>query len=437
MKIRYPAALTIAGSDSGGGAGIQADLKTFAALGVHGTSIITSLTAQNTLAVAEVYNSPPRFIEAQFKAIHGDFKIEAAKTGMLGTKKIIKTVSKEVGDYPLVVDPVMVAESGGRLLEEDAISVLVKELLPKALVVTPNIYEAEMLGGVRIEGIDEMKKACEAISKQGCAVIVKGGHLNATDVLYSGGEFHLLEGEVIEKGAHGSGCAFSAAITAELAKGSGLLEAAAKAKSFITSAISLGYDPGRGAGVVNPAGQAVLNSEKFAAISELGRAVERLDKESGFERLVPEVGINFVYALPNATDVEEVAGICGRIVKTSSGAKRVGKIGFGCSKHVASIVLTAMKHDPSVRSAMNIIYDLEVFGVCEKHLKVAGFDREKEPKGTSTMEWGTASAIETHGSVPDAIYDKGGTGKEAMIRLLGRDPEEVLGKAMQVLRGLD
>ena len=178
-------ALTIAGSDSGGGAGIQADLKTFAALGVHGVAVITSLTAQNTLAVRDIFDVPVAFVGAQFRAIHEDFKIRAAKTGMLSSREIIETVAGEVGSYPLVVDPVMVAASGGRLLRSDAVEALTEKLFPKAALVTPNLFEAQVLSGLKIRSTGDMRKAAKKISKLGCSVLVKGGHLNATDILYS------------------------------------------------------------------------------------------------------------------------------------------------------------------------------------------------------------------------------------------------------------
>ena len=244
-------ALTIAGSDSGGGAGIQADLKTFAAMKVHGLSIITSLTAQNTLAVREVFDVPVEFIKAQFDAIHEDFDVKAAKTGMLSSREIIRTVVKNVRGYPLVVDPVMVAESGGKLLKDDAVLTIQKKLLKKAVLVTPNLFEAEILSGIEIKDIDDMKNAARIISSSGCSTIVKGGHLNATDVLYHEGEFHIFKARKIGGGAHGSGCTFASAITAGLSKEKDLLSSIKDAKRFISRGIKNAYSPGKGVRVVN------------------------------------------------------------------------------------------------------------------------------------------------------------------------------------------
>ncbi|NOZ77377.1 MAG: bifunctional hydroxymethylpyrimidine kinase/phosphomethylpyrimidine kinase [Euryarchaeota archaeon] len=425
-------ALTIAGSDSGGGAGIQADLKTFAALGVHGTSVITSLTAQNTQAVEAVQDVPPDFIEAQFDALHRDFDIKAAKTGMLSSSAIIETVMEKLGDYPLVVDPVMVAESGGRLLEEDAVESL-KGLFPKAAVITPNLAEAEVLTGMEIRSIDDMKDAAEKMAGHGCSVLVKGGHLNATDVLYHGGEFHVFEGELLGGGAHGSGCTMASAVCACLAKGYDLVDAVSEAKDFVTRAIANAHSPGRGAPVVNQLRDILDASERYRVREALAGVVARMEGR-GFAPFIPEVGTNMAYALPRARDSGDVCAISGRVVRVSGRARAVGSLEFGASKHVAAIVLAAMAHDPGVRCAVNIRYSPETVDACKRAgLSVASFSREEEPEGVSTMEWGTDSAIRSMGRVPDVIYDRGGVGKEAMVRVLGRDPEDVWQKLQRVI----
>ncbi|MEM4507900.1 MAG: bifunctional hydroxymethylpyrimidine kinase/phosphomethylpyrimidine kinase, partial [Acidilobaceae archaeon] len=206
-------AITIAGSDSGGGAGIQADLKTFAALGVHGTTAITSITAQNTYQVTAVHDVPPEIVYEQIKAVAEDMGIDAGKTGMLSNKEIILAVARALSDYPfpLVIDPVMVAKSGARLLREDALEALKRELLPKAKVITPNRWEAEILAGFKIETLEDAKKAAEVIAEgYGCeAVVVKGGHLkieDSSDILYWQGRHYKIPGPRIEDACtHGTG----------------------------------------------------------------------------------------------------------------------------------------------------------------------------------------------------------------------------------------
>ncbi|GBC93759.1 Pyridoxine kinase [bacterium HR15] len=246
-------AMTIAGSDSGGGAGIQADLKTFAALGVYGTSAITALTAQNTLGVQGVFPVDPDFVGQQIDSIMADIGADAAKTGMLFSEAIIRMVAARVRRWNirnLVVDPVMVAKSGDRLLREDAIDALRCELLPLALVVTPNLGEASVLAGFPVQDKPAMQEAARAIHALGARwVVVKGGHLPdcADDLLYDGEQFLWLPGERIDTPhTHGTGCAFSAAIAAFLAKGSEVPEAVRRAKEYLTAGLRAAVPIGAG-----------------------------------------------------------------------------------------------------------------------------------------------------------------------------------------------
>jgi hydroxymethylpyrimidine/phosphomethylpyrimidine kinase len=257
--VKLPVALTIAGSDSGGGAGIQADLKTFAALGVHGTSAITAITAQNTVTVTEIHEVPVRVIRAQIDAVVEDIGVQAAKTGMLASADIIEAVSaaiKEHGITNLVVDPVMVAKGGARLLHNDAIAALYRHLLPLAAVVTPNLPEAEVLLGRSITTLDDRRQAARDLVALGPrAAVVKGGHADsdATDFYWDGIEMVELVGRRIDtRNTHGSGCAFSAAIAAGLAKGQDPLAALRAAKAFIGGAIEHSLELGSGHGPVNP-----------------------------------------------------------------------------------------------------------------------------------------------------------------------------------------
>ncbi len=257
--MKLPVALTIAGSDSGGGAGIQADLKTFAALGVHGTSALTAITAQNTVDVIEVLELPPELVRAQIDAVVSDIGVDAAKTGMLSSAPIIDAVATAVLELSigkLVVDPVMVAKSGARLLREDAIDAMRRKLVPLAAVLTPNIPEAEVLLGRPIASLDERRAAAlELVSMGARAVVVKGGHAegDAVDIYWDGSELVELSATRVETAnTHGSGCAFSAAIAAGLARGLEPLAAVQAAKRFITDAIEFSLELGHGHGPVNP-----------------------------------------------------------------------------------------------------------------------------------------------------------------------------------------
>ena len=251
-------ALTIAGSDSGGGAGIQADLKTFAALGVYGSSAITALTAQNTLGVQGVYPVDPEFVGQQIDSVMSDIGAHAAKTGMLFSAEIIQVVAERVrrwGIERLVVDPVMVAKSGDRLLREDAIDALWRELLPLAHIITPNLGEASVLAGFEVRDKPTMEQAARVIHALGARiVVVKGGHLAdcADDLVYDGASMRWLPAEHIDTPhTHGTGCTFSAAIAALLAQGHEPLEAIARAKDYLTAALRAAQPIGAGHSPVN------------------------------------------------------------------------------------------------------------------------------------------------------------------------------------------
>jgi len=253
-------ALTIAGSDSGGGAGIQADLKTFTVLGVYGMSAVTALTAQNTCGVSGVHTVPPEFVVEQIDAVVGDIGVDAVKTGMLANAAIIAAVADAVRRHnvgALVVDPVMVAESGAALLEPAARDVLLRELVPLATLVTPNIHEVRALTGIEVCSAADLREAARALVAGGAkACLVKGGHLPgdvAVDVFDDGREVReLVAARVPSRHTHGTGCQLSAAITACLAQGLSLVAAVERAKAFIEVAIQGGLALGRGAGPANP-----------------------------------------------------------------------------------------------------------------------------------------------------------------------------------------
>jgi hydroxymethylpyrimidine kinase/phosphomethylpyrimidine kinase len=251
-------ALTIAGSDSGGGAGIGADLKTFQALGVHGTCAITAITSQNTMGVQAVFDVPPRVIESQIDSVMADFGVAFAKTGMLSRVKTVESVAHKVREYglKLVVDPVMAAESGGRLLNPDAVEALKTLILPMAAVTTPNVYEASILSGIEVRDVESARAACKAIHDMGAGcVVVTGGHMGGVDVLYDGTNFKVFKGELVKGGTHGTGCTYSAAVTAYLCRGEGIESACSKAKEFVRNAVLGSMDVGHGVRPVNPGGK--------------------------------------------------------------------------------------------------------------------------------------------------------------------------------------
>ena len=252
--------LTIAGSDSGGGAGIQADLKTFAALGAYGMSAVTAITAQNTLGVTAVQEISLDVIDAQIDAVVDDIGVDAVKTGMLSSPEIVRLVARKAGEHGfdrLVVDPVMVAATGARLLRESAVEAVRQDLIPAATVVTPNTFEAEVITGLSVTTEAEMKEAAKAIHSLGPRyVVVKGGHIRgtgqSTDLLFDGRDFIEFPAPRIETmSTHGTGCTFASAIAAGLARGLGVPDAVGEAKDYVTRAIATAFPVGQGKGPLN------------------------------------------------------------------------------------------------------------------------------------------------------------------------------------------
>ncbi len=437
--MKPPVALTIAGSDSGGGAGIQADLKTFAAYDVHGLSVITSVTAQNSAGVRGSHDTPADFVGSQIDAVVEDFDVKWAKTGMVSNSKIIETIGDKAKeqDFGLVVDPVMVAADGSRLLEEEAVEEM-KNFLTGSELVTPNTIEAGVLAGTDVETVENMKEAAERISELGPeGVLIKGGHLDTEkiiNVLFREGEFTIFEEpRVPTPKVHGTGCAFSAAITAGLAKGFELEKAIEEAGDFMVDSIRGRLSVGGGSESVNPMARYWKVTSGSREIEEVQRAAKELVNSPEFARLIPEVGTNVAMAPEGARGRDEVVGLTGRIIKVDGRPYLGGVPAPGGSEHVANIIITARKYDPSIRAAMNVRYSERILEKCrELDLGIQEFDRENEPPGVKTMEWGTERAIEKAGGVPNLIYDEGSVGKEPMIRILGEKATEVGKTALRI-----
>lgn len=437
--------LTIAGSDSGGGAGVQADLKTITLLGEYGMSVLTGLTAQNTSGVYDIHEVPARFVEKQIEVVLSDIGADAVKTGMLVNEEIVEVVAKKIVQYgvkKVVVDPVMVAKSGASLLREGGRDALIRRLIPLAMVVTPNLMEASTISRSKVGNLEEMKRAAHRIYRFGPKyVLIKGGHLKgmAVDVLYDGKRFMEMEAKRIEsKNTHGTGCTFASAIATFLAKGEEVPEAVRRAKDFITLAIQSGIKIGKGNGPTNPTAYILKEMERYRVIQELKKAIEIL-KGQKIGYLVPEVSSNLGYALPFAETIDDVAAFPGRIIRFKDSILTPSDPEFGASQHIARIILTLMKFDSDYRSAMNIRYSKEnVANLKEKGFAVSQFDRRFEPKRFKEKEgfslvWGVEQVLRKLKRVPDFIYDQGGVGKEPMIRVLGRSPMEVVNKILKAV----
>jgi hydroxymethylpyrimidine/phosphomethylpyrimidine kinase len=436
-----PVALTIAGSDSGGGAGIQADLKTMEAMGAFGTSAVTAVTAQNTRGVESTHVLPVEEVEAQVEAVLSDFDVRAVKTGMLATESLVSSVADRAAglDVPLVVDPVMVAATGDRLLDpgaEDAYG----ELLAAATLATPNADEAEVLTGTGVTDHASAVEAGERLLETGVdAALVKGGHVPGDvvrDVLVTDGGVETFEHPRVDTDAtHGSGCALASAVAARLAHGDELDDAVEAGVSFLARAVRYHLDVGEGPGAVHH----LSGLRERAARQPTAEAVEGVVRrfvDADVSPLVPEVGMNVVGATPYAESPGETAAVEGRITRTLSGVAPNRGVRFGASSHVARFLLSAREFDPSLRFAVNCRFDDDVeAALSELDGTTVELDRSAEPQPDtegSTMGWVARRAFEQVAETPAAVYDRGDVGKEAITRVLAPDAGTVVSRVLSL-----
>jgi hydroxymethylpyrimidine/phosphomethylpyrimidine kinase len=439
-------ALSIAGSDSGAGAGIQADLKTFSALGVYGCTAITAITAQNTRGVSDIFEISSEVIEQQISSLMADMPPDAVKIGMVYSRRTIDVVYKSLrkSRIPIVLDPILAAGTGAKLLRDDAIGMFISRLIPICTLITPNRMEAERLAGIKIRTKDDGIEAARKIRRLGADnVIVKGGHFGTSSVtdllLDSRGKItEITNPRVMIEESHGSGCNFSSAVTAYLAKGSSLHDACIAANEYVHTAIKNAVRVGKGLPVTNPLSVIYRDASKYQVISELQAAVEKISTFDGFYKLIPETQTNFVYALPDASDATEVAGVRGRIVKVGNATVPASHVEFGASRHMASAVIGYMRVNPTIRSVINIRFSDDLVKICKSLFSVSSYDRSKEPRGIKRKEgssvlWGTVKALSKNPNA-EVIYHRGDIGKEPMITIFGRNPNEVAVKIKAILK---
>ncbi|WEL17278.1 Hydroxymethylpyrimidine/phosphomethylpyrimidine kinase [Halorhabdus sp. SVX81] len=433
-----PTVLTIAGSDSGGGAGIQADLKAIEAAGGFGTSAITSVTAQNTTGVRGSHLLPIDHIAAQIDAVIDDFDVQATKTGMLATAEVIETVVEYADALPeLVVDPVMVAASGDRLLEPEAEDAY-ERLIAEATLVTPNADEAAVLTG--IEPVDESTaiEAGEAIVGMGAdAALVKGGHIageDIVDVLVTPESVRTFRHERIDTDAtHGSGCTLSAAIATHRGQGESLADSVGAGIDLLTRAVRYNLDVGEGPGAVHHLVETRERAERTATAEAVEALVADFVGEGDeaiqgdISALIPKVGTNVAGATPFAERPGEVAAVDGRITRTLAGPRPNRGVRFGASSHVARYLLDAREGDADCRFAVNWRYDERVAEALDT------LDGEVvELDGRPTLESGFGTEFATVDD-PVAVVDPGGEGRVPTTILLAHDPDTLRERTEQLL----
>jgi hydroxymethylpyrimidine kinase / phosphomethylpyrimidine kinase / thiamine-phosphate diphosphorylase len=430
--------LTIGGSDSGGGAGIQADLKTFSILGLHGTCALTAVTAQNTMGVRRVFGLGPEAVASQLTSITDDFSVAFAKTGMLFSAEIVNIVAEHLKRKRIafVLDPVIEAEAGGRLLRPSAVKSVQEHLIPLAWVVTPNIFEAEALTGVRVKDLEGAELAAQKLIDLGAkAVIVKGGHLDCTDLLREEGDVHQLQGRRVAGGNHGVGCTYSAALTSFLAYGHSLLDSARKAKEFAALAVAHSMDVGHGAGPVNQAATKLEEAARFRLLCDVQEAVDRLLSEPTFFTLIPEAGSNIGAAIAGAAEEQDIAAIDGCLIRSENRVHQTGCSKFGAGGHLCRIILTAMRFDPFARAAMNM--NIDALPACNAlGLTTAHIDLLSAPAEWERMLRSRGPPPRNAAQLPDAVWEKGERGKEPMLVILGEQAAEVAEVAVRISRCL-
>lgn len=442
-----PTVMTIAGSDPSGGAGIQADIKALTTLGAHPVTVITCLTIQNTKNVKTVYPLKPDIIEEQIDVLMNDFKINIVKTGMMYTSEIVESITQKIEQYnwEVIIDPVLISTSGDTLASSTYTASLKTKLFPKAYMITPNIQEASILTNQPVKQMEDMKQACKTLHQLGPRyILLKGGHLQdnlAQDIFYDGKTFEILSlPKIPDTLVHGSGCTLASLIAGFLSHGDSPNQAVKKAKFFLWQLIENSCQIGKGTKMfiyskttAIPPSDTIPTGKYFNTWKELHETIDEFLKVIS-TKIVPEVGINIGYAVPNAKEYTDICAISGRIIKTREKVIKCGTVSFGTSQHVASIILAAMKFNPQIRAAMNIKYTTEILHRCKKTgLHLTSFNREEEPSSSSsTMEWGTTTVLKNTSRIPDVIYDTGAVGKEPMIRLLGVNPKDLLRKLKQI-----
>ena len=443
----FPCILTIAGSDSGGGAGIQADLKTIAMLRGYGASVITALTAQNTRAVTGIHAPSAKFVTQQLRTVLDDIPVAAAKTGMLFSEPIMKGIAPILSkrEFPLVVDPVCVSTSGAKLLKDEAIGAMQRIMFPLADLLTPNIPEAELFTKVRIHDREDVFKAARLLLAMGPkAVLIKGGHSDsfaATDwyVAADGEPVPFMQQRVNTDCTHGTGCTLSAAIATGLGQGLEMGAAIKRAQEYLNLCLRAGYRLGKGGGPPNHLAPWIKETARPGVLRKLDRFGRRLETMEGLLPLMPRVRTNVAVALPFADRLEDVAGFSGGILGTCRhDVVVVGTPEFGASVYTASILLAVLRLRPELRCAMTLGLRPGLKSALEKAgIETVWIDRDRKPEYIEDRdgrleEWGAFEGVKNHPGPEKvrAVGDPGGVGREPLVRILAEDLDR-LGQTLE------
>jgi hydroxymethylpyrimidine/phosphomethylpyrimidine kinase len=445
-------ALTIAGSDSSAGAGIQADLKTFSALGIYASTVITVLTAQNTKTVSDVHVPPPKFFMNQLLTTLEDIEPDIIKIGVLYDDSIIKIVHDVLchREIPIVLDPILMSGTGIKLLKDSSIEYLKKKIIPLSFIITPNLLEAEILTGSKIlseKGIVEA--AYKIISLGASNVIIKGGHdinnkQHVLDLLIEKDNNNitkLYNDRLDIAETHGTGCNFSSSLASFLAKGYGIKESFFLANEYVKEGLTDIIKIGTGIGVTNPLSNLYTNASKYKVLNTLYNNVKTLEELDDFYLLIPETKTNFVYSIENPKGVFDVAGIVGRITNIEKKIRIPNVVEFGASSHVANAVITAHQFNHLTRSAINIKNNKKILDICKSNFSWSSYSRNEEKpenkdKEGLTVSWGIEKAMKKLKNA-EIIFHDGDYGKEPMIIIFGKEPLEIIHKIKFIISKLN
>jgi len=429
--------LSIGGSDPSSGAGIQSDIKAISSLNGYCFTVVTAITSQNTSKFSQVDPVSSSSIKNQIDSILSDFSIDAIKVGMVYNSSIIKAISSKIKSLrvPIVVDPVIKSTTGGTLLKNDAISDFKKFLIPIAYAITPNVFEAEKLSGIKIKEKKDLAMAAKQIRKLGVKnVIITGYEFDKTKILdfvLENSNEYMVSSKKIKNVNHGSGCNYSAALVNSIALGKNLRESAKFAKLFTINSINNSTKVGKGV--------TITQSNKIDGIeNELSKNIIKFTKLRNIYLAIPECQTNFVYTKPKPKSLESILGVSGRIVKSGKSVLIAGNLEYGGSKHVASAVLKINKKFPEIRSAINIKFDEKIIKKFKKkNFVISQYDRKKEPSkikkiSGSSVFWGINQAIKNLKVSPDVIFHEGDFGKEPMILVFGKNPSDVIKKISNI-----
>ena len=421
--------LSIGGSDPSSGAGIQSDIKTFENHGVYGFTVITAITSQNTKKISKILPISSKIIKSQLESVLSDFQIDSIKIGMMYDSSIIKAVHVMIKNQkcPIVVDPIIESTTKTILLKKSAITDYRKMIIPLATIITPNKRESKILSGC-----SKVDDAARKLQELGARNVIITGYRESEreieDFVMESDRNYILKGKRIKMVNHGSGCNYSASITASLARKKSIHEAANIAKEYVYQSIKNSKDLGKGIRITYK-----KNSE---IQKQLSLSIIDFQNIKDVSKIIPECQTNFVFSKNKPKNIKNVLGISGRLVKSGNNVIQAGDLVFGGSQHVATALIEVSKKFPEIRSAINIKYEPKLITKAKKRkMSVLTYNRKKESKNSklkenSSISWGVSSCLKSE--MPDIIYHKGDLGKEPMIIVFGNTPTEVVKKIKQI-----